>query len=143
MKLSDRRISKLLTLRTVLDAEAPNGAARGRPRKNREEKKTRYEPGLLRDLDGLAEQCSMSFSDLVNVIAFDWIGRERSSTSIDEETVRRVLLAALRELTDAGTWLRGSPRELLADLEMDEVTALELVDRTVARLGQSTTEKGE
>lgn len=54
-----------------------------------------------------------------------------------EEQARRVLVETLRLLDERGSWLRGSPGELLADLEMGEATALELVDEVCERLRQT------
>ena len=51
-----------------------------------------------------------------------------------EVTVHRTLVAALELLAERSSWLRGSPRELLQDLEAGESTALELVDQVCERL---------
>ena len=53
-----------------------------------------------------------------------------------EEQARRVLIETLRLLDERGSWLRGSPGELLQDLEAGESTALELVDEVCERLRQ-------
>lgn len=51
-----------------------------------------------------------------------------------ENTARRVLVETLRLLDERGSWLRGSPGELLADLEVGEASALELVADVCERL---------
>lgn len=54
-----------------------------------------------------------------------------------EAQARRVLIETLRLLDKRGSWLRGSPGELLRDLEVGETTALELVDEVCGRLRQA------
>lgn len=51
-----------------------------------------------------------------------------------EEQARRVLVTALELLDARGSWLRGSPGELLEDLRAGEATALELVDDVCSRM---------
>lgn len=51
-----------------------------------------------------------------------------------EETVHDVVRAMLEELAARGSWLRGSPGELLADLEAEESATRQLVRDVCCRL---------
>jgi hypothetical protein len=51
-----------------------------------------------------------------------------------DEHARDVLVTALALLDERGSWLRGSPGELLEDLRAGEATAMELVDEVCQRM---------
>lgn len=59
---------------------------------------------------------------------------DRAMGTATHRSVRETLLALLAELDERGTWLRGSPGELLQDLEADDPAVVDLVDSVQRRM---------
>ena len=83
---------------------------------------------LYRDQEGWMSRQDGSRSKVLRELV------DRAMGTPTPTAVRETIVAVLVELEHRGTWLRGSPSELLQDLLAGESTATALVDDVVSRL---------